>query len=246
MNMKNIKDKITKKINRQTIKTFVQKQGLYVLIFLCVAAAGITAILAWPKDNNGQTQVGDNDTDASVIEAPSLEDELAALTPKPSPSPSLSPTPLPSPTEVPKETGKPASNDGSGSMKLKKPVEGQIINTFSGDELVFFASLNVWATHNGIDIKADKGAPVSAALSGTVSQAYTNEADGGVVIISHSEKTETIYAGLGELLVAEGDKVNAGDVIGQIGEMPKELDLPSHLHFEFKSDGKWKDPAKYF
>ncbi len=243
MNIKNIKEKIAKKINRQSIKTFVQKQGLYVLIFLCVAAAGITAILAWPKDNGGQTQIGDNDTGASVIDAPSLEDELAALTPRPSLTPS--PTPAPTPTEAPKETGKPASN-GSSSIKLKKPVDGQIINAFSGDELVFFASLNVWATHNGIDIKADKGTPVMAAMAGTVSQAYTNEADGGVVIIAHSDKTETIYAGLGELLVAEGDKVNAGDEIGKIGEMPKELDLPSHLHFEFKVDGKWKDPAKYF
>ncbi len=243
MNMKNIKEKITKKINRQSVKTFLQKQGLYVLIFLCIAAAGITAIIAWPRDDGGQTQVGDNDQGASVIEAPSLEDELAALTPKPSMSPS--PTATPSPTASPKATGKPVSN-GSGSISLKKPVEGQIINGFSGDELVFYASLNVWATHNGVDIKADKDTPVVAALSGTVTQAYTNEADGGVVIISHSDKSETVYAGLGELLVAEGDKVNKGDSIGKIGEVPKELDLPSHLHFEYKVDGKWKDPAKYF
>ena len=243
MNMKNIKDKITKKINRQSVKTFLQKQGLYVLIFLCVAAAGITAIIAWPRDDGSQTQVGENDQGVSINEGTSLEDELAMLTPKPSASPS--PTVMPTPTAEPKATGKPASN-GSGSIKLKKPVDGKIINSFSGDELVFYASLNVWATHNGVDIQADKDASVLAALSGTVKEAYSNEADGGVVIISHSDKTETVYAGLGELMVAEGDKVNAGDVIGKIGEMPKELDLPSHLHFEYKVDGKWKDPAKYF
>lgn len=241
MNFKNIKEKITGKINRQSIKTFLKKQGLYVLIFLCVAAAGITAIIAWPRDDGSQTQVNENDQGVSIDEGTSLEEELAMLTPQPSPSPS--PTATPSPT--PAETKKPASN-GSGSITLKKPVDGQIINAFSGDELVLYPSLNVWATHNGVDIKADTGTTVFAALSGTVSQAYTNEADGGVVIISHSDKAETIYAGLGDLLVAEGDKVNTGDPVGTIGEMPKELDLPSHLHFEYKVDGKWKDPSKYF
>ncbi len=243
MNMKNIKEKITKKINRQSVKTFLQKQGLYVLIFLCVAAAGITAIIAWPRDDGSQTQVGENDQGVSINEGTSLEDELAMLTPKPSLSPS--PTAAPTATVEPKASGKPASN-GSGSIKLRKPVDGKIINSFSGDELVFYASLNVWATHNGVDIQADNGASVLAALSGTVSQAYTNEADGGVVIISHSDKSETIYSGLGELMVTEGDKVNGGDVIGKLGELPKELDLPSHLHFEYKVDGKWKDPAKFF
>lgn len=243
MNTKNIKDKITKKINRQSVKTFLQKQGLYVLIFLCVAAAGITAIIAWPRDDGSQTQIGENDQGASINEGTSLEEELAMLTPKPSASPS--PTVMPTPTAEPKASAKPGSN-GGGSIKLKKPADGKIINSFSGDELVFYASLNVWATHNGVDIQADKGASVLAALSGTVAEAYTNEADGGVVIISHSDKSETIYSGLGELMVAEGDKVNSGDVIGKVGELPKELDLPSHLHFEYKVDGKWKDPAKFF
>jgi murein DD-endopeptidase MepM/ murein hydrolase activator NlpD len=244
MNMKNIKDKITRKINRQSVKTFLQKQGLYVLIFLCVAAAGITAIIAWPRDDGNQAQVGDNGQGASVVGDTSLDDELAMLTPKPSVSPSAAVAPTPS--EAPKATQKPNSNNGGGSIKLKKPVSGQIINSFSGDELVFFASLNQWATHNGVDIQADKDASVVAAMAGTVTEAYSNEADGGVVIISHSDKSETIYAGLGELMVSEGDKVNAGDAIGTIGELPKELDLPSHLHFEYKVDGKWKDPAKFF
>jgi murein DD-endopeptidase MepM/ murein hydrolase activator NlpD len=243
MNMKNIKDKVTRKINRENVKTFLRKQGLYVLIFLCVAAAGITAIIAWPRDDGNQPQVGDNGQGASVVGDTSLDDELAMLTPKPSVAPSATATPSPSAT--PKATDKP-NNNGGGSIKLKMPVNGKIINSFSGDELVFFPSLNTWATHNGVDIQADKGASVTAAMAGTVTEAYNNEADGGVVVIAHSDSVETIYAGLGDLLVAEGDKVNADDAIGTIGELPKELDLPSHLHFEYKVDGQWKDPSKYF
>ena len=195
------------------------------MIFLCVAAAGVTALLTWPQEQPAPDDQGN--TGASLIEADRLEDKLARVTPSPSPEASETPGP--------EETPRPAS--GKASVKLKKPVEGQIINPFSGDELVSFPSLNMWATHNGIDIKADKGTPVAAALAGTVAEVYTNESDGGVVVISHSEKSTTLYAGLGEVSVAVGDKVNTGQEIGKIGEMPKELDLSYHLHFEYKVDG---------
>ena len=242
MNMKNIKEKIARKINKQSLKTFFQKQGLYVLIFLCVVAAGITAIIAWPRDNAGD-QMSDSNTDAAVIEAPSLEDELAA---KNSQTPTAAPTPTASPTAQAGDDSQPVTANGGGSITLKKPVDGPVINSFSGDELVYFASLNMWATHNGIDLKAENGASVVAARSGTVSEVYTNESDGGVIVITHSDTTKTLYAGLGEMSVEVDDKVNAGQQIGKIGEMPRELDLSYHLHFEYIVDGTWKDPAKYF
>lgn len=235
MNFKNFRDKFSEKLTRSNVKTFFRKQGLYVLIFLCVAAAGVTALLTWPKE----VPAPENDTGASIIDAPSLEDEIAARTPLPSPLPTPSETPAITPVETTKLV--------SGStVKLLKPVEGQIIKAFSASELVPFPSLNMWKTHNGVDIKADKDAIVVAALAGTVSEVYANEADGGVIIISHSDKTKTLYAGLGEMLVEEGDKVNAGQQIGKIGEMPKELDLSYHLHFEYIVNGVYKDPVKYF
>jgi murein DD-endopeptidase MepM/ murein hydrolase activator NlpD len=235
MNFKSIKDKI----NKQSVKTFFQKQGLYVLIFLCVVAAGITALVAWPRADENVPE--DNGTDVSLIDVPSLEEEMAAA--------SQTPAPSPSPSMLPSQTAKPsaqAGSNGSGSISLKKPVDGKIINSFSGDELVFFASMNLWATHNGVDIQAEKDTPVVAALSGTVQEVYANEAEGGVITIEHSDKVITVYQGLGEMSVNKGDKVNAGQQIGKIGEMPKELDLSYHLHFEYIVNGENKDPAKYF
>ncbi len=236
MNFKDFRNKFSEKLTRSNVKTFFRKQGLYVLIFLCVAAAGVTALLTWPKE----PPAPEKNTGASIIEAPSLEDEIAAYT---TPAPSPQPTPSETPAATPSKTSKPVS--GGSSVRLQKPVEGQIINAFSGNELVLFPSLDMWRTHNGIDIKADKDTIVVAALAGTVTEVYSNEADGGVVVISHSDKAKTLYAGLGEVLVEEGDKVNAGKQIGKIGEMPKELDLSYHLHFEYIVDGDNKDPAKY-
>jgi murein DD-endopeptidase MepM/ murein hydrolase activator NlpD len=240
MNLKNIKEKLAGKINKQNIKMFLQKQGLYVLIFLCIVAAGITAIIAWPKEDNQQISQ-ETDQGAIVFQSPSLTDYAAFNTPWPT----VADTPTPSPSPAPTGTTQPVSN-GSGKMTLTKPVSGQIVNKFSGNSLVFYPSLNMWATHNGVDIKADKGTTVAAALSGTVSDVHTDESNGGIVVLSHSGQNKTIYAGLTNITVKAGDKVNAGQKIGEIGEMPKELDLSYHLHFEYVVNGAWMDPEKYF
>ncbi len=241
MNSNGIKDKISLRLNKESLKGFFQKQGLYVLIFLCVVAAGITAIVAWPRDDN--EKIGDSDKGASVIEGPSLSDEIAKASPIPSmsvaPSPSLTVSPQPS------QSGQENPN-GSGRMTLTKPLKGLIINKFSGDSFVPFPSISMWATHNGVDIKAENGSSVGAALSGTVTDVSTDESNGGMVVIEHSGKAKTVYAGLGNMVVKKDEKVDAGQKIGEVGEMPKELDLSYHLHFEYVVDGKFKDPEKYF
>lgn len=257
MNLKTVKDKIGKKINKQSVKGFFKKQGLYVLIFLCLVAAGITALVAWPRDDIN-IEIGESgssvldlpdftseDTNVSNIGAPSLEDELREL----DKGLTGGQPPFAVPTFNPEATNSSEAvvvSNGSGSIVLTQPVAGQIIAEFSGDSLVYFASLNVWATHNGIDIKAEKDAVVVAALSGTVQDVQTNEADGGVVVISHSNNSKTVYAGLTDITVATGDKINAGQQIGKIGDLPRELDLSYHLHFEYIVDEIYKNPAKYF
>ena len=237
MNFKDIKERIAKKLNRQSVKTFFQKQGLYVLIFLCIAAAGITAIVAWPRAEVAEPEVSESGQD--VVYVPSSEVS-------PTVSPSATATPAPTPVITPEPSQPVTANSGSGRVTLKKPVEGAIINGFSGDELVFFASMNMWATHNGIDIQTDEGAEVCAAMAGTVTQVYTSESEGGVVIISHSSTAQTVYKGLGEIGVEAGEKVNSGQAIGTVGDMPSESDLSYHLHFEYIVDGKYKNPANYF
>jgi|AGTN01.2.fsa_nt_gi Membrane proteins related to metalloendopeptidases len=238
MNFKDIKDRVAKRINKQSVKTFFQKQGLYVLIFLCVAAAGITAILAWPRDQVAQPGTTESGQDVAYVPTPEIE----TATPKPT----VTVTPTATPSASPEATKPVTANNGSGKVTLKKPVEGPVLNGFSGDELVFFASMNMWKTHNGIDIQAEQGAKVAAALGGTVEKIYTSESEGGVVVISHSDTSQTIYAGLDEIVVEAGEKVNAGQQIGTVGEMPSELDLSYHVHFEYIVDGKYKNPANYF
>lgn len=237
MNFKSIREEFKKKVNKQNIKLFLQKQGAYVLVFLCIVAAGITAIVAWPRENDNEISQ-ETDKGAIVMHSP-----IISPTPLVTTTPTVKPSPSPSPSVS--QTPKPTSN-GSGRITLTKPVSGQTINKFSGNKLVFFPSLNMWATHNGVDIKAGKGSQVVAALAGTVSDVHTDESNGGVVVITHGESSRTVYAGLVNMTVKAEDKVNAGQKIGEIGDMPKELDLGYHLHFEYAVSGACLDPEKYF
>ena len=52
------------------------------------------------------------------------------------------------------------------------------------------------------------------------------------------------YAGLGdELAVSLALPISAGETIGSVGEIPCELSLEPHLHFDVKQNGRYVDPA---
>ena len=220
---------------------FIKKQGFYLVLIFCVLAAGTICYFAvnapgetkQPEDQNVQKQ-----------EAPSLEDELKArqsATPAPSPSPSA--TPVPSATPSPSASAD-ASQKAAQTVKLTMPLDGEVTKAFSGETLVFNATLNTWMTHNGIDISAAKNTKVVAALAGTVTKVENDPSKGKIVTIEHTGKQQTVYAGLEEASVKEGDKVNAGQEIGKAGTPGFEAAEGAHLHFEYLANGNYADPLK--
>ena len=60
----------------------------------------------------------------------------------------------------------PASS--SAAPASTQPVSGRVLNSYSGDELVYNKTLGDWRTHNGVDYAADKGAEVTAPAAGKV------------------------------------------------------------------------------
>lgn len=97
-----------------------------------------------------------------------------------------------------------------------------------------------WALgyHTGVDFAAQAGAPVSAAVEGTVVRAGQNGAFGNQVVVEHrspgqggqSETVYTSYAHLQSIDVRVGDRVEAGTVLGAVGSTGR-ANGP-HLHFE--------------
>lgn len=94
--------------------------------------------------------------------------------------------------------------------------------------------------HNGIDIAAPTGAPVEAALSGEVIMSAAFTAYGNVLVVDHGGGWATVYAHLSSVGVSEGERVEAGQVIGAVGATGRVTG--PHLHFEIYQGGQSVDP----
>jgi len=139
----------------------------------------------------------------------------------------------------------PTESDGI-SGAVVKPADGDIIEPFSDGELVKSKTLNVWKTHDGIDIAAEQGESVKSAGAGTVSEVTDDPMMGVTVIIDHGNGITAYYCNLAEeVKVSEGDEVSAGTIIGEVGSTADaEIADESHLHFGVKKNGSWIDPAE--
>lgn len=127
-----------------------------------------------------------------------------------------------------------------------RPVDGMIVVPYSDGELIRSETLNVWKTHDGIDISAQIGEDVRSAAAGTVTDIYSDTMWGNCVVIEHSSGYESCYFGLDDdICVSEGDETGAGTVIGKVGETAEcEAAEEPHLHFAMKKNGTWIDPAE--
>lgn len=131
--------------------------------------------------------------------------------------------------------------------EFKMPVTGEIMKEFADNKLVYSSTLDVWATHNGIDIKADTTTVVKASADGTVSSIKNDPRYGLTVIVEHVNGYKTVYANLlSTEFVVEGETVKQGQSIGTVGNTAsfEILDEP-HLHFELLKDNEQLDPELY-
>jgi murein DD-endopeptidase MepM/ murein hydrolase activator NlpD len=97
--------------------------------------------------------------------------------------------------------------------------------------------------HNGVDFDAETGDPVYAAYPGTVTHAGWETGFGNLVIIDHGDGVETYYAHNSEILVSEGDRVDAGSRIANAGNTGRSFG--SHVHFEVHVNGEPVEPLNY-
>lgn len=87
-------------------------------------------------------------------------------------------------------------------------------------------------SHRGIDIFAPRGTPALAAAPGRVSRVDTTEIGGYVVWLREAGTDHSLYyAHLDGQAVREGDRVQAGDTVGFVGNTGNARTTPPHLHF---------------
>lgn len=97
--------------------------------------------------------------------------------------------------------------------------------------------------HTGIDLAADHGTDIRAARAGVVKNAGWLGGYGLTVIIAHADEALTLYAHAAAVVVAEGERVEQGQVIARVGSTGTATG--PHLHFEVLIDGEPADPLLY-
>ena len=100
-----------------------------------------------------------------------------------------------------------------------------------------------WAMHEGIDFLADAGSTIVAAAGGVVVFAGFHPQYGYMVDIDHGNDLVTRYAHCSKLFVKEGDVVQRGHRIGEVGSTGRSTG--PHLHFEVRYRGAAQNPAKF-
>lgn len=115
------------------------------------------------------------------------------------------------------------------------PVEGTVTSRYGTREATEVVSAN----HAGIDIGANEGTAIYAAMDGTVTVSSEEGEYGKHIDITNGDVL-TRYAHCSKLLVKEGDKVKQGDKIAEVGSTGNSTG--PHLHFEIRRENRSINP----
>jgi hypothetical protein len=129
------------------------------------------------------------------------------------------------------------------SMPMGWPVDGPITSRFGVRSSPFAGEGGASEMHTGIDIAARTGTPVVATGGGTIQVSGDNGGYGLLVVIDHGRGITTWYGHNSRLLVTPGQRVNAGDVIAEVGSTGRSTG--PHVHYEVRSHGVPEDPLPY-
>ena len=109
------------------------------------------------------------------------------------------------------------------------PTEGTVSRAYSAER------------HKGIDLVGERGSPVMATAAGMVVYAGTGVTGyGALLIVKHNDTYLSAYGHNDALLAAEGQQVDAGQVIARMGSTSSDS---VKLHFEIRRNGRPVNPT---
>lgn len=161
---------------------------------------------------------------------------------------------------VAEETTKPVENEPYSSeqtpseptkaeskpLAFTMPVQGDIIKNYDERALQYSATYGDMRMHTAVDIACEDGTAISSAAAGTVLSVEESATLGTVVTIDHGASITAKYAAVKDPKVKAGDKVAAGDIIGNATTIPSECADQSHLHIEVYKDSHPVSPISLF
>lgn len=99
------------------------------------------------------------------------------------------------------------------------------------------------SVHYGVDIAANHGDCIISSLPGVVSDTGFDPNLGNYVKVRHSDKLETVYGHMSEILVRKDEVVDGNTRIGSVGSTG--VATGPHVHLEVRVDGVCRDPMEY-
>jgi lipoprotein NlpD len=180
-----------------------------------------------------------NITDSSQIKSgqkifiPGANDQLTVIIPEASPEREKEEK-----IEVSSIPRKEKEIEKPDKIKLQKdmfewPVRGSITSPFG---------VRGGKNHDGIDIGAKEGTPIKAAAAGKVIFSSDEiRSYGNLIIVKHEGRFSTVYAHNRKNLVKEGELVEKGQVIAEVGDTGRAS--AAHLHFEVRDGKKPRNPV---
>lgn len=137
-----------------------------------------------------------------------------------------------SPAAAPRPPSAPAPSQPSvrSGVSAASPVPGAVVGAS-------FGQYGLWSRyHTGLDFRAAYGVPIRAVRSGVVLFAgNSGNWAGNHIAVKHGDGMTTMSSHMSSMSVSSGQSVQAGQVIGYVGQTGRAFG--AHLHFELYPNG---------
>ncbi|MDO5560860.1 MAG: M23 family metallopeptidase [Oscillospiraceae bacterium] len=227
------------KFDRTKKSRLFSRRLYYAALVICLAMVGLACYFSYTQTAEDLSEqinsIGDTDN-KTAVDAGNEDSALDVVKKKDN---------IKKETTMPEAPGPEEKPEAKATKKVFCiPMSGEIMQEYSGSDLVKNITTGAWQTHNGVDIAGNTGDEVRAMTDGTVTDVYEDALWGVVVVIDHGNGITGRYCNLNKgVSVETGTNVAANDVIGAIGDTADiESSMECHLHFEVLKSENYVNP----
>jgi murein DD-endopeptidase MepM/ murein hydrolase activator NlpD len=130
-----------------------------------------------------------------------------------------------------------------GAFRAPVDVKNPRISALFGERRSYNGGKPGLCGHEGQDYAVPGGTPVYAPAAGVVVLAKPLQVRGNVVFIDHGRTVFSAFYHLDEIVAQDGQRVNAGDLIGKVGTTG--FSTGDHLHWSMWVNGIYVDPVQW-